>query len=101
MNKFYKSLDYDFETEEGAWTQIGSTVTNTKVTNTIVNQAPLVLGSGAGADGPFKIYYAEIRNGVDGPIVYSCNPSDVTPSGTIATDNSQWQLVGAATVVEI
>ena len=100
LTKFYKSTDYDIDIEEGSWTQIGSTVTTAKVTDTLVNQAPMTIG-GACLSGTMRVYYAEVRNGVDGPIVYYCNPNDVTPSGTIATDNSQWQLAGAATVVEI
>lgn len=98
--KFYKCTDYDIATAVGSWTQIGNAVSGAAVTNTVVNQAPMTIG-GQCISGTMRVYYGEVRSGLNGPIVYYCNPNDVTPSGTIASDNYQWQMVGSASVVQV
>jgi hypothetical protein len=67
--KFYTSAD------GVVWTQLGATVTQAGATSIFDGTATLKVGQRA-AGGPFagKIFYAEVRNGIDGPVVAKFDP---------------------------
>lgn len=76
--KFYTSTDGI------TWTQIGSTKTTAGVYSLFDSTAVLELGSrNAGVTSLLTgtIYYAEVRNGIDGPIAAKFDASTVTASG--------------------
>jgi hypothetical protein len=72
--KFYTSNDYDQYEETGTWSQLGTEQTGARITSVVSNQAPFTIGSslGDGAD----VFYAEVRSGIDGEIIYSCDPNN-------------------------
>lgn len=71
--KFYTSEDGE------AWTQLGVTRTGASLGAIIDTASRLTLGAyfsnGTGAPAKGKYYSAEVRNGIDGPIVASFNPN--------------------------
>jgi len=69
--KFYTSADGD------NWIQLGTTVTMPGITD--INDSPSILEIGSRDTGSqglavAKIYYAEVRNGIDGPVVAKFDP---------------------------
>ena len=67
--KFYESTD-----QGATWVQIGATVTTAGVTSVFDSTAELQLGGRGGASAPGsnllgRIYRAQIRNGIGGPLV--------------------------------
>jgi hypothetical protein len=107
--KFYTSSD------GSTWTQLGSTVTSVGVTSIFNGSAPLVVsGHNDGTTFPFngRIYYAELRNLIDGPVVVAFEPergsriatSWAASSGetwTVSTSGSPpAQLQGRALITE-
>lgn len=102
--KFYTSTDSpDTDPASVAWTQLGTTVFGSGVTNIGAGTAPLVLGR---HDDTFpdlltgRFYYAEVRNGIDGTIV--ANPDfrddDQADTDTQFTDSEGrvWTLQNGA-----
>jgi hypothetical protein len=79
--KFYTSID------GVTWTQLGATQTgagSTTVTSIFDGTAVLEIGSnnaGTGNVWAGVVYYAEVRNGIDGPIVAKFDSSQVQVSG--------------------
>lgn len=76
--KFYTSAD------GVVWTQLGATVTQGGTTSIFnATSALLVGGWNVGSNDPMigVVYYAEVRNGLDGPIVASFDPSRAAASG--------------------
>lgn len=70
--RFYTSTDGE------TWVQLGSDITSVGVTSIFDGTAPFELG-GRASDGvgqwlDGKIYYAELRNGIDGPVVAKFDP---------------------------
>jgi hypothetical protein len=68
--KFYTSTDGQ------AWTQLGATVSTT-VEGLFDGTAQVQIGAFGGSGdsfGPGKIYYAELRNGIDGTVVTKFDP---------------------------
>jgi hypothetical protein len=63
--KFFTSLDGD------TWTQLGNDVVGAGTTSLFANAEGVDIGSGSLGKFYGKIYYAEIRNGIDGTVVAS------------------------------
>jgi hypothetical protein len=73
-----------FDSDDGIiWTQL-NTVTNTGVHQRYDSTAVLEIGSATNGAFPLAgiIYYAEVRNGIDGPVVAKYDSSDVVVTGT-------------------
>lgn len=78
--KYYTSTDGEI------WTQLGSTITDYTLTSITDGSTQVSLGgwfNGATIQNPLagKIYYAEVRDGIDGPIVARFNASDTRDNG--------------------
>lgn len=73
--KFYTSDD------GASWTQLGATVTTAGVTSIFDSTASVSVGarSDGGEAITGNVFYAEVRNGIDGPVVASFDPAN--PSG--------------------
>lgn len=98
--KFWTSNDGD------SWTQLGSTVTNSGTTSIYDGTADLALGRNN--NGPTQvwsglIHYAEIRNGINGPVVALFDPStdaDTAASTAFGSRTGEdWTLQGSAQLV--
>jgi hypothetical protein len=77
--KFWTSTDYNPDTGEGTWNQLGSTVTTGGVTSIFNGTAPLAVNGhnvGAAFNFPGKVYYAEVRNMIGGAIAAKMRPDD-------------------------
>jgi len=93
-SKYYTSLDGI------TWTQLGTTQVLTGVTYISDNTMPLYLGAettdGLGRKFIGDIYYAEVRNGIEGPVVAKFDASEVQVSGQQSpTELNGWTLNGA------
>jgi len=93
--KFYTSSDGLL------WTQLGATVTTAGVTSIFDSNAAV----GVGNINPFpgKVYYAELRNGIDGPVVAKFDPSEAKPGAASFESHftkETWTINGAAEIVE-
>jgi len=94
--KFYLS-------EDGAtWTQNGATVTSAAAA-TPDSTAPLMIGQSGSASQWLagNVYYAEIRNGIDGPVVAKFDATEVAVTGTrtpatTTQDGTVWTVNGSA-----
>lgn len=91
-------------TDGSTWTQLGADVTLslTGIANTV---AAVTVGGSDGTPAAFgqlvgNIYYAELRNGIDGPIVQSFNATAVTRLGTrnpsTVSAGGPWTLNGSS-----
>jgi hypothetical protein len=59
-------------TDGATWTQLGATITQTGITALLDSTTPLTIGIGNLAQPGLlagNVYYAEVRNGIDGPFV--------------------------------
>lgn len=86
----------DQATVPTSWTQLGSTLAGTSG-NIFDGTASLIVGgfnSGASAMAPTKVYYFELRNGIDGTAVSVFNPKlAVEPFGSfVASTGETWTL---------
>ena len=73
--EFYTSDDGE------TWTQLGATVTQAGTSSIFDSTADVRLGGEAGFfEG--KVYYAELRNGIDGPVVASFDANDAAVGAT-------------------
>lgn len=89
--KFWTSTDFG-PANPGTWTQLGSTVTNAGTISLFDGTAPLRLGD---RDNPLagKVYYAELRNGIDGPVVARFDPAgDADPGDTSFTSSQTGEV---------
>lgn len=80
---FYSSTDYDPSDESGTWTLIGSANRDSgePLSGIAAATTPYLLGR---YDIDFfagKVYYAELRDGIDGPIVAKFNASEYREYG--------------------
>ena len=97
--KFYTSTDGK------TWTQLGTTVTTATATSIFNSTAGLVLSGINAGTAEFlagKVYYAEVRNGLNGALVATFDADDGTPGGTTltSTDTSEvWTVNGTAAIV--
>ena len=85
--RFYTSDDYDPASGTGTWTQLGSTVTAAGVSSVFDSTAVVELGARTGGTtNPLNgaIYYAEIRNGIDGTVVARFDPTRFKASESTA-----------------
>jgi len=74
-----------FTSDDGAtWTQLGTTVTQAGVTSVFSGTSTLKIGDVAGTRMAGKFYRAQLRNGIDGTVVFDANMSVLT-SGSAAT----------------
>lgn len=93
--RFYTSTDYDPVTGAGTWTQLGATLSITKYDLANTN-LPVTLGVfGTGSDAmEGGIYHAEIRNGIDGPVVARFDPRRFTAgqSTAVMETGETWTL---------
>jgi YD repeat-containing protein len=103
--KFYLSDDYNPDTRTGTWSQLGLTLTSAGVTSITDTPGAVTIGTrDHGVAGLFagKIYYVDVRNGIDGATVVRFNPSADAGSsnGTNFTSSTGelWTLAGAATL---
>jgi len=93
---FYRSTD------GVAWTQVGTTQAGTAGALFSTNHELAVGGWGAGGWPPAgNVYYAEVRNGIDGPVVASFNPSLAAPGATTvgSPTGETWNVLGMAAIV--
>lgn len=94
-----------FTSDDGSsWTQLG---TNRSISASAIfdSSTAVLVGQQASSGGtnPLAgtIYYAEIRNGVDGTVVAKFDPSTVTPAGTrnpssfVASTGETWTINGS------
>ena len=93
--KFYTSTD------GVTWTQLGADVATTAgaiVDNAVALTIIASTGGWVGA----RVYYAEVRSAVDGPLVAIFNPSDTTASDTSFVSSGvigeTWTINGTATL---
>jgi hypothetical protein len=95
--KFYVS-------EDGiTWTQLGATTGNT-AGNIFNSTAELRVGLSGWSDSPLPgtVYYAEVRNGIGGPVVGKFDPAGVTILGTrnptsfVSATGETWTMTGSA-----
>lgn len=81
------------------WTPLGTTTTNSGVTSIFDSTSPLLLGA-IDASTQFwggVLYSAEVRNGIDGPVVASFNAGSVTATGAKTPSTVDlWTINGAA-----
>ena len=79
-----------------SWTQLGTDQNAGAFTTSIRDQASLVRVGGVGNSSfaAGKFYYAEIRNGIDGPVVAVFNPSpgDKDKTSITASTGEVWTL---------
>jgi hypothetical protein len=83
--KFYLSDD------GAAWTQLGTTQTSAGVTSIFAGTAALHLGGDrSGVSGMLsgRVYYSEIRNGIDGTVVAKFDPREGVVAATSFTSGS-------------
>jgi hypothetical protein len=85
-----------FTSDDGAtWTQLGTTVTQAGVTSVFSGTSTLKIGDVAGTRMAGKFYRAQLRNGIDGTVVFDANMGTLTTgSATTFTESSS----NAATV---
>lgn len=92
--KFYASSDGI------TWAQLGATVTTAGVTSIFDSISPVEIGArGGGNSNPLagKVYYVEVRSGIDGPIVARYDSSAVVVAGAQAPATTPgWTLNGSA-----
>lgn len=96
---FYTSSDYDPASNTGTWTQLGTPVTSATTTSIFNSTARLTVGarSDDGSAGMLagNVYYAEVRNGINGTVVASADFA--RPSGTTSFYDAQsnaWTVAG-------
>jgi len=96
--KFYTSAD------GVAWTQLGATVTAAGVTSIFDSPRPVAVGHIHGGAHPAvgKIYYAELRDGIEGPAVAVFDPdTDAmynSPAFVSSATGELWTVVGSAAI---
>jgi hypothetical protein len=85
-----------FTSDDGTtWTQLGTTVTQAGVTSVFSGTSTLKIGDVAGTRMAGKFYRAQLRNGIDGTVVFDANMGTLTTgSATSFTESSS----NAATV---
>lgn len=87
-----------------AWTQLGATVTRTGTAALFDGTAELRVGVLDGTSSPMSgnVFYVEIREGIDGPVVARFDPNTVastgqrTPTTWQSTTGETWTLNGSA-----
>lgn len=92
--KFYTSTDGII------WTQFDSTITTAGVTNIADTSQVLELGANTGGTSGLlvgTVYYAEVRNGIDGPVVAKFDSSQAQVSGSqLPASINGWTWNGSA-----
>lgn len=80
---FYKSTDYNPSTESGTWVTISTVFDGLSFTSIYAATGNLYLGVWNGNNEYLngKLYYAEIRDGINGTIVARFNASETNDSG--------------------
>ena len=95
-----KTATFYTSTDGITWTPLGSTVTITGVISIFDGTASLQLGAintGSTLNLPGTIYYAEVRNGIDGPVVAKFDSSQVQVSGSqLPASVNGWTWNGSA-----
>jgi len=97
---------YTGASQAGPWTEMpGSPVTQAGITSIWAGARTLeVAAQNVGVQEPFagSIYWAEIRNGIDGQVVARFDARDQTPNDHSFTDETGklWTVTGAARVVQ-
>lgn len=94
-----------YTSEDGViWTQLGTTISGVNVGNLFDSTSPIEIGVRSAVNDPFagKVYYAEVRNGINGPIVAQFDAAGTsvtavqTPSFKQNIDGSMWTINGVA-----
>ena len=87
--------DAKFYTSENGlnWSQLGTTQTGVGVTSIFDSSADLEI-TGTIFLPTSKIYYAEVRNGIDGPVVAKFDPNKTTPGATsfVSSTGETWTI---------
>ena len=97
--KFYTSDD------GSAWTPLGAAATLAGTTSVFDGTAALRLGARNNtSDSPFsgRIYYVEVRNGINGTVVAKFNPADAASLSSTSFTSSTgeaWTLAGTAALL--
>lgn len=101
-----KSATFYTSDDGSTWTQLGGTVTSAGTTSIFDSTAPVEIGGIVG--GTIRslagnVYYAEVRNGINGPVVAKFDPNTVpqqatrTPNAWVAdTTGETWTVNGSA-----
>jgi hypothetical protein len=92
---FYTSPDYY------TWTILGAVRTVTGVINLWDGTAPLIIGARGDGNEPFNgtVYHAEVRNGIEGPIVAKFDSSQIQVTGTqVPASVPGWTLNGTGLI---
>jgi hypothetical protein len=76
VHAFYTSTD------GVTWTQQGAPQINAGVTSIDDTTSALTIGALTGQEVAGKVHYAEVRNGIDGPIVARFDPTAIARTGT-------------------
>lgn len=95
--KFYTSPDYNPSNNTGTWAQLGATLTQAGVTSIFSGSGPLTIGGTAFGGGEMlagKVYYAEVRNGINGTVVARFDPQQCADNATwfVSSTGELWQL---------
>lgn len=102
--KFYTSEDYDPDTNEGTWTQLGTTVSTAGTTSIFSGTAELQVAGGRSGVAGFlagKVYYAEVRNGIDGTkaAVFDARDAKLTEINFFSSATAEmWTVNGTAVI---
>lgn len=95
--RYDTSTDYDPVSGVGTWTPLGSAVTTAGTISIFDGNSPIGIGAdGTGDAQPLagKIYYAEIRNGIDGTVVARFDPTrfKASESTAVMTTGETWTI---------
>ncbi|MFE5895828.1 hypothetical protein ACFQ67_00105 [Streptomyces sp. NPDC056488] len=99
----YTITYYTAQTLAGPWTQLGQAVGTTGTTSIYASTAPLEVGDISNlalSQIERRIYKAEVRNGIDGPIVAAPDFTAQTPGTTSFADSAgrTWTLANGSSI---
>lgn len=90
--------DVNFYTSDNGvdWTQLGATVTTAGVTSIFNSTSSIEIGTTGVGGSPFtgNIFYAEIRNGINGSVVVRFDPSEASEGATsfVSSTGETWTI---------
>lgn len=104
---FYYAVvgDYDPDTQDGTWAQLGSTATGTALAGIFDSTALLEIGSGNGGTAGLlagKIYRAQLFNGIVGTLAADFSADDALPGASTVVSSATgetYTINGAAAIV--
>lgn len=98
---FYSSTDYDPDADTGTWDDIGYPVAAV-LPSIFAGTSDLSIGSASGSTAALlgEVHYAEVRNGINGPVVAAFTPQAYTTGSTFVSSvtGETWTLNGTAAI---